>query len=271
MIGTGPWFIDDLLTFTITTHRFDTGAVTDATGNPAYRVYEDETGTAILTGSMAKLDDTNTTGFYSEQITLSAANGFEVGKSYSVYVEATVNSVLGALSGGFKVLGNLPAAVNSIANNAITAAAIATDAIDDDALAADAVTAIQSGLATAAALATVDDFLDTEIAGLITSVDALPTNAELATALGTADDAVLAAIAALNDISVADVLTTQMTESYAANGAAPTLAQAMFAVHQYLMDFAIAGTSYTVKQLGGTNAFVVTLDDAVTPTAATRA
>lgn len=38
-----------------------------------------------------------------------------------------------------------------------------------------------------------------------TSVDDLPTNAELATALGTADDAVLAAIAALNDLSAADI------------------------------------------------------------------
>lgn len=40
---------------------------------------------------------------------------------------------------------------------------------------------------------------------LDTSVADLPTNAELAAALGTADDAVLAAIAALNDLSSADV------------------------------------------------------------------
>jgi hypothetical protein len=40
-----------------------------------------------------------------------------------------------------------------------------------------------------------------------TSVDDLPTNAELATALGTADDATLAAIAALNNLSQADVRT----------------------------------------------------------------
>lgn len=43
----------------------------------------------------------------------------------------------------------------SIAADAITAAKIATDAIDSDAIAASAVTEIQSGLATAAALATV--------------------------------------------------------------------------------------------------------------------
>jgi hypothetical protein len=42
-------------------------------------------------------------------------------------------------------------------------------------------------------------------ANLDTQLDALPTNAELATALGTADDATLAAIAALNNLSAAQV------------------------------------------------------------------
>lgn len=40
-----------------------------------------------------------------------------------------------------------------------------------------------------------------------TGVDDLPTNAELATALGTADDAILAAIAALNNLSQANIRT----------------------------------------------------------------
>ena len=40
------------------------------------------------------------------------------------------------------------------------------------------------------------------------SVDDLPTNTELATALGTADDAVLSAIASLNDITASDVWTS---------------------------------------------------------------
>jgi hypothetical protein len=85
--------------------------------------------------------------------------------------------------------------VTEFGGTAITAAAgipevkvasIAANAVNASAIAADAVTEIQSGLATQA------------------SVDDLPTNAELATALGTADDAVLAAIATVqsdtNDI-----------------------------------------------------------------------
>lgn len=79
-------------------------------------------------------------------------------------------------------------------------------------------------------------------------------------------------IAALNNISVSDVLTTQMTEAYAADGVAPTLAQAIFAIMQQAGEFAIAGTTITVKKLdGSTTALTFTLDDATDPTSRTRA
>jgi hypothetical protein len=91
------------LTFSICTHDPDTGVLTDADAAPAYRIYEDETATAILTGTMAKLDDANTTGFYTEQVTCSAANGFETGKSYTVYITATVDSDTGGIPYGFTV------------------------------------------------------------------------------------------------------------------------------------------------------------------------
>lgn len=93
----GSWKIDDLVTFTCNTHTPSTGAATDADAAPSYRVYEDETGVAIVTGTMALLDDANTTGFYSEQITLSAANGFEKGKSYNIYISATVGGITGTM------------------------------------------------------------------------------------------------------------------------------------------------------------------------------
>ena len=116
----GEWEIDDLLTFPCNTHAVDTGVATDADAVPSYRVYEDETGTAILTGNMAKLDDANTTGFYSEQITLSAANGFEVGKSYTVYVSATVDSVTGTMNHTFKLRSPIAAASDVAAIKAKT-------------------------------------------------------------------------------------------------------------------------------------------------------
>lgn len=65
--------------------------------------------------------------------------------------------------------------------------------------------------------------------------------------------------------------TVAMTESYAANGVAPTPVQALYAIHQDSMDFAITGTSYTVKKLdNATTAFVKTLNNATSPTAAAR-
>lgn len=75
----------------------------------------------------------------------------------------------------------------------------------------------------------------------------------------------------MSDAAVDAILTRQMTESYAANGVAPTLAQAQFAKHQMLMQFGIVGTSYTVRRLDdSTTAFIVTLDDAASPTDAKR-
>ena len=94
----GSWKIDDLVTFTVNTHNPTTGAGADADSDPAYRVYEDETSMPILTGVMTKLDDANTIGYYSEQITLSAANGFEKGKSYNIYIAAAVGAVTGTMN-----------------------------------------------------------------------------------------------------------------------------------------------------------------------------
>jgi len=79
-------------------------------------------------------------------------------------------------------------------------------------------------------------------------------------------------IAALNDIAVADVFTGQMAESYAADGVAPTLAQAIFLIQQSIGDFSISGTTITSKKLDGiTTAATYTLDDGTNPTSRTRA
>ncbi len=276
--------------------------------------------------------------------------------------------------------GDYRGSVTSIAAGAITAAAIDTGAIDADALAADAVTEIQSGLATAAALATVDSvvdailldtaeigaagagltavpwnaswgaqvesevtdalnaydpptkaeldsavaplataanlatvagYLDTEIAAILADTnelqtdwtnggrldllidaikvvtDALPNSGALtdlatAAALATVDgnvDAILVdtdttipgLIAALNDLAAGDILTTALVESYAADGAAPTLSQAIFLIQQFLYERATVGTTVTVKKLDGSaTAATLTLDSGTTPTSITR-
>jgi len=66
--------------------------------------------------------------------------------------------------------------------------------------------------------------------------------------------------------------TVAMTESYAADGAAPTPEQAIYLIQQSLHEFAISGTTRTVKKLdGATTAATFTLDSSTAPTSTTRA
>lgn len=123
--------LEDNLVFSVCTHDPDTAVVTDADAAPTYRVYEDETGTAILTGSMAKLDDANTTGFYTELIACTAANGFETGKTYTIYIEATVGGDTGATSFGFTVAGGKIGTPVALDGGAATIAGMLAKMADD--------------------------------------------------------------------------------------------------------------------------------------------
>jgi len=91
------------LTFSICTHNAETGVLTNADASPTFRIYEDDTGTSIMTGTMAAIDAGNTTGFYLKKIACTDANGFEANKSYSIYITAIVGGYRGGISFGFKV------------------------------------------------------------------------------------------------------------------------------------------------------------------------
>jgi len=212
----GKWEIDDFVTFTCNTHDPETGAATDADAVPSYRVYEDETGTPILTGVMALLDSANTAGYYSERIQLTAASGFEDGKSYSIYISATVNSTEGTLSHALQI---------GAAGTAPTVGQIA-DAVWDEPI-ADHTTVTQFGgknqkvvpsetiadykadvsaLALEATLAVVDGIVDSILVDTGTTLpaehSALATAAALATHDGKLDtvDTVVDAIKAVTDL-----------------------------------------------------------------------
>lgn len=141
-----------------------------------------------------------------------------------------------------------------------------------------------TSLASAANLATVDTVVDGIQTDLDNATDGLGALKILIDAVKTDTAAILidtnelqtddvpGLIAALNDISVADVLTTQMTESYNTDGVAPTLAQAIFGILQFLHEPAYSGTTLTIKKLDGTtSAMTFTLDDSTSPTTHTRA
>jgi len=100
----GLRFLDDVICLVATSHDPETGGAIDADANPLYRIYEQGETTPVATGSLSKLDDANTTGFYRAEVTLSAANGFEKGKLYVAYVQAAVGGVLGVRAYSFEVL-----------------------------------------------------------------------------------------------------------------------------------------------------------------------
>jgi hypothetical protein len=86
--------LDEVMYFDCITSHPSTGAATDADSTPTFAVYEESTDTDIgVGGNLTKR--TSLTGNYRGTFTLSAANGFEVGKWYSVIVSATVNAIAG--------------------------------------------------------------------------------------------------------------------------------------------------------------------------------
>lgn len=75
----------------------------------------------------------------------------------------------------------------------------------------------------------------------------------------------------LSNAGVDALYTRALTESYATDGAAPTVAQALFAIQQFLQEKEAVGTTLTVKRLNGsTTAMTFLLNDASAPTSITR-
>jgi hypothetical protein len=72
------------------------------------------------------------------------------------------------------------------------------------------------------------------------------------------------------DSAVTDQWTVQMADSVSADGILPTREQALYMLTQFLMDFAITGTTYTVKKVDGTTALMTFQLDSTSPTSITR-
>lgn len=83
--------INETITRDFTTHNPVTGNVSDADFLPTCQVFEDATDIPILTPVVTKR--VGLTGDYRLTFVASAANGFEVDKSYNVIVTATVAGV----------------------------------------------------------------------------------------------------------------------------------------------------------------------------------
>ena len=75
----------------------------------------------------------------------------------------------------------------------------------------------------------------------------------------------------LSAAGINSILTTQLTEAYASDGTAPTLAEIQFMIWSALSEFSVSGSSITTRKLdGATTAMTFTLDDNTNPTSRTR-
>lgn len=69
-----------------------------------------------------------------------------------------------------------------------------------------------------------------------------------------------------------DAIQETVPDSIPADGTRPSLQQAAYMLTQFFTDFAISGTTYTVKKVdGSTTLFTLTLNDGTSPTGITRA
>jgi len=115
-------------------------------------------------------------------------------------------------------------------------------------------------------IATVDSnvdaiLVDTGTDGVVLAANAI-TSAKIATDAITSDELAASAIAEI----VAGVLTTAMTEAYAADGATVTVAQALYEIMQWHNERTVGATTITVNKRDGiTPAFTLTYDsDSIT-------
>lgn len=302
-----PVFLSDSVYLHFGTTAASTGAATNADSTPVVSIEED----GVLMGYAPSVTNI-ATGLYRVQIDATAGNGFESGKRYSVYVTATVVLITGRDGiGEFEVLttdldtvssridaatttrmatytqptGFLAATfpAGTIANQTnLTAGTI--DSVTGSVgsvvglTASNLDTTISSRLATAsytapdnATIGAIAGYVDTEVAAIKAKTDQLTftvANQVDANALTVGDKTGYR----LSSAGVDDMLRTALTESYATDGAAPTLSQFLYMVHSELAEFSIAGTTITCKKLdGSTTSMTYTIDSATDPTSRTRA
>lgn len=162
--------------------------------------------------------------------------------------------------------GRMDSSVGAVAANAITAAGIAADAITDAKVAADVTIASVTG-----AVGSVTGNVGGSVASIATGGIATTSFAA-----GAIDAAAIAANAIgaseLAADAVDEILDEPLLDSVPADGALPTLRQAIYMITQFLMERSVVTTTVTVKKVDGSTALMTfTLNDGTSPTSITRA
>lgn len=120
------------------------------------------------------------------------------------------------------------------------------------------------------------DDTPTTLATIEGKIDTVDTNVDAILADTGTDGVVVASFttagAAAINAQVLDVLTVDvLANSVATLGSRPTIGQALYAVHQFLQERAVSGTTVTIDDPEGNVLMTFTLDDGDAPTSQTRA
>ena len=129
--------LEDTFRHPFTTRAFATGVPTVLSGTPVLSVLEENNATPITSGVSVSVDRASVVGLNEATIIATAANGYENGKSYGIYISTgTVGgvSVIGEVVGNFTI--GLSAAAVDLANgtDGLTALKTGIDAIPTTAM-----------------------------------------------------------------------------------------------------------------------------------------
>ena len=290
--------------FTFTTRRFTTGVPFTLAGTPSIEAYQVGSSTPITAGITLTADYSSVTGLNHVSIVASGANGYATAKDVSVVIAAgTVDSVsvVGETIASFSIE-NRSAVMPTTAGRTLDVSAGGEAGIDWANVGSPTTSLALTGTTIATTQKVDVETIKTNAVvngGTVT----FPTNATLASttgavgsvtgAVGSVTGAVGSVTGAVGSVAgnvdgnvtgtvagvtpstaaqVAAVITTQITESYRANGAAPTLAQFMSEVLAHLGEASISSTTKTINKFDhSTAAETFTLDSATDPASITRA
>jgi len=96
--------IGKILTFTIR-GKNGLGSPTDTDSLPTYKVYKTNIDDPIITGTMSKLNDNNTTGLYEAQLNITEDNNFYIYNTYTIDIKTTIETVPVAVTYSFLAVG----------------------------------------------------------------------------------------------------------------------------------------------------------------------
>lgn len=235
------------------------GLPTTLGDSPTFGFYQDANVTLFTAGVTVTSDFNSTTGLnHLQLIVTTSATGIAAGSSYQLVIatgSVSGVSMKGYVVGEFSVLQRSPLRPATAGRTLVVDAAGLADA--------NTVKLGPSGSGTAQTARDVGLNVDTTISSRSTYAGGAVASVTAGVTVTTNNDK--------TGYTTSD-FTTQLTESYRANGAAPTPAQALMELLAHHGEASISGTVKTIKKLDhATTAETFTLDSATTPSSVTRA